>query len=515
MSTVNRTRARRAKYPQRRTARTSRGARTPPRRAPRPAIAQGRMIPRPQIRRRRPRPGVDLRRDRYAAVQVPTAISTTVRQTLYGDVVVSNRELMSTITPVTAGFEIAVSIGINPGLINFSPWLSGIAAHFDLYRFDRLEVHWVPSVSTSAPGQALIAIDYDSNDSPPSTKAQMMTFDGAISTSLWQPSVFHAKSRSQFAKFQFVRTGSETNVTDYDLGTMYLATDGVTATTALGDFYVEYTVRFKRPTSLVDVLGATIINEMSNSTGVALASSQEIITDGQTILNMTSATTNTGSVSYGFNGTPAAFNSSIVTPAVATESGGLLSSGFNYVFLRDTPACFTFSGTYSNTQVLSGGSSVAFNTAALIAMGWTIIANYLPTGSNSVNELVPVSLMGMHTPPAPALTLLNSAASLFLQPLLTIISGTVTSGTLKTPNFTLSVSLCGQESIGAAPMLNRTGLVRRQTFDPTHRYIAPADDEGEDSEEDGLTQPARLVEEATSTPLVAVHPITRRVTLRL
>lgn len=178
---------------------------------------------------------------------------------------VRHREFVTDISaPGLAGWGLVEALSLNPGLGTMGPWLSTIAPNFELYHVNALRYIFVSSVPTDTAGRFYMAIDYDSADSPPETKPQMMSNLAALGSSIWSSGqmVYQPlKESSQIGKY--TRDGSVSgDIKTYDCGKLYIATE--TAYTASpGDLYVEYDVTLRLPqipTSLADAYSARIIN---------------------------------------------------------------------------------------------------------------------------------------------------------------------------------------------------------------------------------------------------------------
>jgi hypothetical protein len=161
----------------------------------------------------------------------------------------THRELISDITSLSAAsiFGITNNIPINPGNSDCFPWLSGQATGFELYRFRSLKFEYQSLSATSLPGVLLMAVDYDAADEAPPTKVDMMSYEGATRCNVWDHTVMPC-SRStmdDFVKGRFILgqlPPEGTDIKTYNLGNLFVATDGVAASTKIGELYVDYDV---------------------------------------------------------------------------------------------------------------------------------------------------------------------------------------------------------------------------------------------------------------------------------
>jgi hypothetical protein len=144
------------------------------------------------------------------------------------------------------------SLPVNPGLASTFPWLAAIASRYESYHFDKL--HFQYSRETTeflTAGKVMLGIDYDATDSAPVNKVQFMALDEAISD-------IPCRSFSQISKTNnlrrmktmYVRGGSVPSGADvklYDIGNLFVATQGQPNTNTQGELYVDYDVTFMTP----------------------------------------------------------------------------------------------------------------------------------------------------------------------------------------------------------------------------------------------------------------------------
>lgn len=180
----------------------------------------------------------------------PVATSTQVRMGRRANsrTLISEFEFLSSI--LGSQTFVTTQYSINPGLFNTFPWLSAIADRFELYTFLSLEFLFVTTSPTSVTGSISMAVDPDVEDPPPTTKQQMMTFNGSVTDVAWKDISIRVPPKSRFAKDLFIRSGSVSNTDQktYDLGNFYIATQGqANNTTQVGELYVRYKVALISP----------------------------------------------------------------------------------------------------------------------------------------------------------------------------------------------------------------------------------------------------------------------------
>ena len=122
-----------------------------------------------------------------------------------GEVTIRNREYVGDITSRGNAFNLSKKITLNPGISpeegGAFPWLSGIARHFQQYRFEGLTYEFVSTSGVSSVSQALgeviIATNYNVTDPAPVNKQQMVSQAFSV-------------TRSPFTLVKFVESRSTT-----------------------------------------------------------------------------------------------------------------------------------------------------------------------------------------------------------------------------------------------------------------------------------------------------------------
>lgn len=190
-------------------------------------------------------------------VSVPVA-KATVRRTnnpvirnmnLSGDIVVAHREYIADVNG-SVGFSVD-SYAVNPGQSGTFPWLSSIARRFESYQFDKLIFSFETESATSKSGSVLGALDYDASDNAPDSKVKIMSYRSAVRSPPW--SNFSMESKRQDLskrKSYYVRSsplGSNQDIKLYDVGNFFIAKQGQSDTSVIGELYVDYVVSLMTP----------------------------------------------------------------------------------------------------------------------------------------------------------------------------------------------------------------------------------------------------------------------------
>ncbi len=191
-----------------------------------------------------------------------------------GDCRIAHREFIYDL-PGSVAFA-CTTFNINPGLPVFCPWLSKIATSFESYIVHKFQVRFETESPTSTAGTVVIAIDYDASDAAPTTKAQALAYRGTVRSAPWAASCHTSlledlRKRSSY----FVRGGSLATGKDvvlYDIGNLYLITQGMAGTSTVGEIWIDYDIEFRTPQSFSAGGGNAVwsLYTLTNNTTFAL-----------------------------------------------------------------------------------------------------------------------------------------------------------------------------------------------------------------------------------------------------
>lgn len=165
----------------------------------------------------------------------------------------------------TAGAFVRYDFPINPGLSSTFPWAGQVVGgNFQQYTLNGcvFEFHSNSSEYTTNvnQGYVVMATDYDSTDTPFTTKLQMENTQYAVSG---KPSknMLHAiecERKQTSVSNLYVRSGAIAPGTDlrmYDLGRLSIATGGITSPNVmLGELWVSYDLTVRKPIQLQPAL---------------------------------------------------------------------------------------------------------------------------------------------------------------------------------------------------------------------------------------------------------------------
>lgn len=187
------------------------------------------------------------------------------------NVSVSNREFVCDVMTVANSSAFAVPFTAKISATNSAifPWLSGIASHFEFYRFDSLNFIYEPACTSQTTGQLLITADFDPNDESPSSWASGSSFKGAKHGSVWAPLTVSLEKKDLHTRAKYYTKQTGVDYTMYDdlremnVGTFSCCIENVTnaganfaSATSIGKLYVSYSVQLIEPEYGNDLIAA-------------------------------------------------------------------------------------------------------------------------------------------------------------------------------------------------------------------------------------------------------------------
>jgi len=164
---------------------------------------------------------------------------------------VAHREYLGDVVG-SVGFAIAKTVPINPGLSASFPWLSNIARQYESYYVRSMTFEYETQESTATAGTVMLAVDYDAADPAPTSKMQLLSYKGAVRTPGWAPMKFHCTMPEMVVHgagkyVRYVTLAPGLDIKMYDVGNLYLATQGFAGPTVAGELYVSYVIDFMTP----------------------------------------------------------------------------------------------------------------------------------------------------------------------------------------------------------------------------------------------------------------------------
>lgn len=169
-----------------------------------------------------------------------------------GSTVINAKDLLTTVigSSTTSIGNALSNIYLSPQTLS-NTRLQMYSAMYERYRFKRFTVHFTPSVSTSTPGQLMIAYDRDiSDDTPPNNLdglRQYSSWPGTFSSPIWSP------FRTSFS-LQSPQDGLFCSPNGVDMrfeyqGQLYVVdvNGNLSNTSSYGLMFIEYEIEFFEP----------------------------------------------------------------------------------------------------------------------------------------------------------------------------------------------------------------------------------------------------------------------------
>lgn len=164
-----------------------------------------------------------------------------------GSVLVSNTEFITDLQ-LDGGIT---GLDINPGLATF-PWLSRLAANYEVFRVRRMVFKFNPTCSSSTGGVVALAVDYDSNDPAPPDKASLSAYSGAVRVNVWSPCQLVVRPTNAtnwlFCAPDINTTNpANTDIKLYQVGKLWVGLFNTSTTGTAGELIVDYDIEFSKP----------------------------------------------------------------------------------------------------------------------------------------------------------------------------------------------------------------------------------------------------------------------------
>jgi hypothetical protein len=162
-------------------------------------------------------------------------------------------------------YNVGAAYPINPGMSATFPWLSDIARSFQEYEIKGMIYHYIPtsgsavSSTSSALGSVMIQTSYRATDSAPKSKIEMMNEYCANEIVPFDTMIHPIECDPKENPFAVHYTRSGTIPTGdlllYDIGTTFVATQGMQSAYVVGDLWVTYDIELRKPIVTSNVTG--------------------------------------------------------------------------------------------------------------------------------------------------------------------------------------------------------------------------------------------------------------------
>jgi len=195
-----------------------------------------------------------------------------------GDIYICQTEFLQNVACTNTGagaspFQIT-TFPINAGLAVTFPFLSQIAQNYTLYEFEGLIFKFNPTsgennATSNSLGKVILATQYDPDAGAFINSVQMENYDYANAAKPSQ-TIFHGvetDNQQQAVNMQYIRTGTTTKSKVFtDIGTFFVATEGVpfaaAGTQILGELWVTYKIKLSRANLYGALLGQNISQDL-------------------------------------------------------------------------------------------------------------------------------------------------------------------------------------------------------------------------------------------------------------
>lgn len=259
---------------------------------------------------------------------------------------------------------------VQPGNGAAFPWLCNMAPLYESYTFERLTYHFKTEKSTSTNGTVLMAVDYDASDAAPINKQQVMTYSNAVRTQPWANTSLSCpvsdlqKIKQRYVNFGVVPAGTDIKL--YNVGNLFVCTQGCADTTVLGELYVEYTVVFRTPQYDPNVWASAGSNYSAGSAGITAARLLGTSPDLNIGASGMAITYNTTSGAIGFTSTGTFLvQYNVSTTAATTGTLSIAMTGGSTAQILNVAAAATLTTATFSVRILNVGDTMSFS-------GWTL-----------------------------------------------------------------------------------------------------------------------------------------------
>lgn len=185
-----------------------------------------------------------------------------------GDIIVTHEEYIGDVNGSVAFTPIQYAV--NPGLQGSFPWLAAIAPNYESYKFESLEYEFKTTTNNQATGNVALFLDYDPADAAPTNKREILNSESTMDGPAWSLSIRQKSKKENLNKraTYLVRQGSvgaSASLTLYDVGNLFVCTQGQSGATVIGELLCRYRIRLMTPQMGVSGIGNAIYGKISGS----------------------------------------------------------------------------------------------------------------------------------------------------------------------------------------------------------------------------------------------------------
>lgn len=295
---------------------------------------------------------------------------------------IAHREFIADVVGSTAFVNKAYDV--NPGLAASFPWLSQVAVNFEEYEMLGLVYEYRPSSgsaissTSSALGVVVLATDYNVLKPNFLTKQQMESYEFSSSTVPFN-GICHpveCAPRSNVLDTMYVRNSAVPVGADqrmYDLGSFQIATQGMQSSYTVGELWVSYHLKLKKPRIAFDnnAEWAHIVE----SPGASGSFSQPLGTAGGALR------TSSNLLGVALLG-PSSFQ--LRVPGVYLISMNFASGNSN---LAGAPTLTLGANVFTNSQIFTNNTAVAINGVSSTRAFFTAAVTVSAYGEAALNTI--------------------------------------------------------------------------------------------------------------------------------
>lgn len=189
-------------------------------------------------------------------------------------------------SPSTLGTYIPIrTIAINPGNVDFAPWLSQLAMQYETYTIEKLTVRYESTCATAKDGVVEMLVDYDPYDAFPANKTAFMNSHRATRSNVWMSGklVCDPADLKKIPKRYCLDVPPEAgrDIRLYNVGNLFIALSGAIINTTFGELYVDYEIVLQTPN----------MNQPPDFVDITLAGDTAPTTPWRSIAGVTAAVT--------------------------------------------------------------------------------------------------------------------------------------------------------------------------------------------------------------------------------
>jgi hypothetical protein len=161
----------------------------------------------------------------------------------------SRKEYIMDIDGNTSAFNLVATIPIQPGIASFLPWGNGIANLYDMYRFHRLRFCYYNKTSSGNKGEIALVFEPNPKDSPPGTLVAALNDSIHYTGSVWVNGCLEVprENLNRYSKFLTRNAIVASDITTFDVGSLWVITSKNLDNTTIGQLWVEYDIEYFSP----------------------------------------------------------------------------------------------------------------------------------------------------------------------------------------------------------------------------------------------------------------------------